>query len=293
MILEKFLREKVNDNIRSQLESGQMPWQRPWVGWGNNLGFHRNLGSKKKYFGINFILLQMSAKKHGFKSQWWGTLHDFKVFGHQIAQKPSHIKEGEWATETVFYKINNLKVEASSEIVYNADQLTCPLMACAAKPKLKVDYDLAEKVLHNAPVEVKVNEDSKAFYYYPPVDYITMPSKAAFEMGLTGLPGYYDCLSHELMHYSEQKVGFNTEYEAVRELRAEIGAAMLMQELHLPHSTNFNNFRKWSTYWLNFLSFNPNLIFRIAASAAKGADYILSFSGLNEERTNVVSENVA
>lgn len=288
MTLEEFLRKKINDNIKVKLESGQIPWQKPWVGCGNNLGFHRNLGSKNKYFGINFILLQMSAKRHGFKSKWWGTSHDFKVFGHKIS--PAHI---ECTTEIVSYKINDLKVEATSGIVYNADQLAYPLMACAAKPKLKVDYGLAEKVLHKIPVQIKINENSKAFYYYPPADYITMPSKADFEMGLTGLPGYYDCLAHELMHYSEPRVEFNTEYEAIRELRAEIGAAMLMQELNLPHSISFGNFAKWSKTWVNFMESNPNLIFRITAAAVKGVDYILSFSELNEERTNVVSENVA
>jgi len=287
------MKDRINSEIITALKNNQVPWQKPWVGWGDNLGFPRNIGSRLKYFGINFVLLQMAAKRHGFKSKWWGTAHDFKAFGYKIAERPPHVEVGCWGTVIVSYKIKELKVEAIPEIVYNADQLSVPFDACVAKAKLKVDYEFGDKVLSKVPVEVKLNEEGKALYYYPPQDYITMPSKIDFEMGINGLPAYYECLAHELMHYTETRLNFKTEYEAIRELRAEIGAAMLMQELRLPHSITLSNFRKWSEIWVNFMTNTPNLIFRLTASASRAVDYILSFSDLDEERFNEVSENVA
>lgn len=288
------MKDRINSEIITALKNNQIPWQKPWIGWGDNLGFPRNLGSRLKYFGINFVLLQTAAKRHGFKSKWWGTAQDFKAFGYEIAERPSHIEiGGGWATVVVSYKIKELKVEPTCEIVYNADQLRVPFDACVAKPKLKVDYDFGDRVLSQVPAELKVNDEGKALYYYPPQDYITMPSKVDFEMSINGLPAYYECLAHELMHYTETRLGFKTEYEAIRELRAEIGAAMLMQELRLPHSICLSNFRKWSETWVNFMTTDPNLIFRLTASASRAVDYILSFSGLEEERLDKVSENVA
>lgn len=280
------MRDRINSEIITALKNNQIPWQKPWIGWGDNLGFPRNIGSKLKYFGINFVLLQIAAKRHGFKSKWWGTAHDFKVFGYKIAERSP-------LTEVVSYKVENLKIETTSEIVYNADQLTTPFDACVAKPRLKVDYGFGEKVLSQVPVELKFNEEGKALYYYPPEDYITIPSKVDFEMGINGLPAYYECLAHELMHYTETRLNFKTEFEAIRELRAEIGAAMLMQELRLPHSISISNFRKWSEIWVNFMKDAPNLIFRLTASASRAVDYILSFSDLEEKRLDEVSENVA
>lgn len=272
MSLSELTKEAINRKIIKVLESNQMPWQKPWLGWGKNIGFHRNIGLNKKYSGINFLLLQMSAKRHGFVSKWWGTVHDFNKFGYSVKNRPLDVEAGTWATEI-----------ANNEVVYNSEQLTETFVVCNPFPKLNVDYNLGDKVLHNVPVTIEESRDGTALYYYGP-DYIAMPSKEEFMLGLGGLPGYYECLAHELMHYTEKRLGFWTDFEAIRELRADIGAAMLVQELNLPHSINFSNFRKWSTTWVNFMNKDTDLIFKITADATKAVDYILNFSNMKEER---------
>jgi antirestriction protein ArdC len=295
MNLSELTRETINRKIINVLESNQMPWQKPWCGWGKNIGFHRNVGSNRKYFGINFLLLQMSAKRHGFTSKWWGTVHDFKKFGYQVSERPPNVETGTWATEIICYAHNRYTsdIETISEVVYNSEQLTQTFEAYNPAPKLNVNYELCEKILNKVPVKLETNDSGLALYHYPPHDYITMPSQVDFMLGLTGLPGYYECLAHELIHYSETRLNFHTGYEAIRELRAEIGAAMLVQELGLPHSINFMNFRKWSTTWINFMNRDTDLIFRIAAAATKAVDFILDFSNMKEERFNELSEEAA
>lgn len=263
----------INHRIIRVLQSNLMPWQKPWMGWSKNQGFPCNIISKKKYSGINFILLQMAAKQHKLASKWWGTVNDFKSLGYTVAERPSHVEAGTWGTEIVNGE--------NTEVVYNSGQL---IEKFSVEVNMNPDYSFADRVLFNTPVRIETNDKGIAEYHYPPDNYITMPSKSFFEEGLFGLPAYYECLAHELMHYSEgrmhlkgYKLGVN-DYFAPRELRAEIGSAMLAQELNFPHSYSFYNFRKWGTSWINFINRYDDLIFEVAESASKGVESILKFS---------------
>jgi len=58
----------ITDRIIAALETGNVPWRKPWGGDGY---LARNLDSKKKYRGINAFLLTM----HGYDQPWRHHVH--------------------------------------------------------------------------------------------------------------------------------------------------------------------------------------------------------------------------
>jgi antirestriction protein ArdC len=289
------LRCGTNRRIIRALENHEIPWQKPWQGRGEGVGYPREANTRKKFFGINFLLLQMSAKEHGFVSNWWGTADYFASLGAQVKERPENVIPGSWATETVLYKEDNGHVLTMSSIVYNADQLNLLLENYPNNSTLMPNYNAAEKVLKAPKANIQHTEDSEAWYYYPPNDYIALPQKKRCESGLGGLPLYYESLAHELMHWSEARLGFeiSDSNEAIRELRADIGAAMLLEDLGLPHSISASNFRKWYLQWIKLMKQDENLIFKVSAAASLACDFILSFSSRIEPRFNMINENAA
>jgi antirestriction protein ArdC len=292
--LNALVRKNINNRIIKALEDREVPWQKPWEGSGPGVGFPRDVRTKKKFFGINFLLLQMAAKEHHFTSSWWGTTDEFTALGSNVKSRPDQVQPGCWATETVLYKNQDNRILTMSSIVYNSEQLMFLLESCQPNSKLYPSYDLAERVLHGTKAKISYNDTGEAYYFYPPYDFITFPERRAFEEGLGGLPGYYESLAHELVHWSEPRLGFDVDCdEGIRELRADIGAAMLMEELGVPHSISFSNFEKWRTRWLALLREDFNLIFKVAASATKAVDYIMGFTVKVEPRFNAIEESAA
>jgi antirestriction protein ArdC len=285
--LSNYLRQSVNRRIIKKLQANEPPWQKPWIGRGKGLGFHRNIAYKSKFFGINAILLQMAAREKRFCSNLWGTSGQFAKLGMPVKDRPDEVETGNWGTEIVFYNDNI----PSSIVVYNLEQTQCLNEGLLPNPILAPDYSLVEKVLHATSAKVEYNREGKAFYFYND-DYITIPAKEDFEIGLGGLPGYYDALAHELIHWTEPRLGFRG-IEPIIELRAEIGASLLMEELSVPNSIAYMNFNKWRNSWISLMESDPAFIFRIAASACRAVDYILTFSLRSEKRFNQIDENAA
>src|SRR5260370_33024163 len=84
----------VTDKIINLLESGVVPWRRPWT----STGLPGTLVSKKPYRGVNVFLL--SASK--YVSPFWLTMRQANELG-------GHIRKGEESTAIVFWKIDEAK----------------------------------------------------------------------------------------------------------------------------------------------------------------------------------------
>src|SRR5208282_1327399 len=82
----------VTEKIINLLESGVVPWRRPWT----STGLPRNLVSKKPYRGVNVFLL--SASK--YVSPFWLTMRQANELG-------GHVRKGEESTIVVFWKIED------------------------------------------------------------------------------------------------------------------------------------------------------------------------------------------
>jgi antirestriction protein ArdC len=103
MANQKQVRETITNQIIAALESGDTPpWRRPWR-VGPNAGSPANVVSRKAYRGINPILLDMAAARHGMSSRWWATFNQWKQMGGRVMPRPSHVPPGRWGTTIVFW----------------------------------------------------------------------------------------------------------------------------------------------------------------------------------------------
>src|SRR5277367_3628861 len=82
----------VTEKIINLLESGVVPWRKPWT----SIGLPRNLVSKKPYRGVNVFLL--SASK--YVSPFWLTFRQANELG-------GHVHKGEESTIVVFRKVED------------------------------------------------------------------------------------------------------------------------------------------------------------------------------------------
>ena len=83
--------EIITARIITQLESGTVPWHKPW-----NVGTHggpQNLISKKEYRGVNVFLLSCMP----YSLPYW-------VSYKQAQQLGGHVRKGEKSTPVVFWK---------------------------------------------------------------------------------------------------------------------------------------------------------------------------------------------
>lgn len=272
-------RKQVNEKIIAAFKKEIIPWN-------NNLGVHINLLYKEKYNGVNPLLLMLSAMKHGFKSNWWGSASEIKSYG-------LHLKPNVKGTNIVVYKKSIFGTGLHEEAVYNLEQIE----GNWSIPKRTPRYNDMERLIKTTNVRFEVVEEKVAYYHYPPKDYIQIPPKEMFLRGTGGTDGYYETIAHELMHWTEGKLGWvndaNKYSRAIRELRAEMGGAMLMTELGIPYSPTMLNFRMFVDDWIRDMREDPTWLFRAAVSACCAVDCLLALIDANIKRFNYIEERVA
>ena len=100
------IRDEVTARIVQALESNLLPWRRPWrtAANGSQPGRHSNVSSRKPYQGVNPLLFELHALRHGFQSRWWGTFPMWKSLGCNIEKAPPDIEEGGWGAKVVFWR---------------------------------------------------------------------------------------------------------------------------------------------------------------------------------------------
>lgn len=280
------IRTSITQTIIDALASGNLPpWRKPWANDPNAPGLHTSLSTGNPYRGINQLLCQVAAMKHGFKSKWWGT---FK----QIQFNGASVRKGQKATKIILWKpISRKRTDENGQetddnflmmrefSVFNAEQTTglVQFRIGYAKPQDSADerYEHADTVIESTGVDIR--HGGNRAYYSIDGDFIQMPFCHQF-----GTPeAYYETAFHELCHHSERRVGLDrNEPEsgyAFFELVAEIGSCFLMGELGLPTTDNLENHASYLQSWMKGME-DPKFIFRAAAQASKAADFILSFS---------------
>lgn len=280
------IRTTITQTIIDALASGTLPpWRKPWANDPNAPGLHTSLSTGNPYRGINQLILQVAAMKHGFKSKWWGT---FK----QVQFNGASVRKGQKATKVVLWKpISRKRMDENGDetddsflvmlefSIFNAEQTTGleQFRVGYAKSETSPDerYEHADAVIEATDADVR-HGGNRAFYSLDG-DYIQMPFRHQFNSS----EAYYETALHELCHWSEKRVGLDRNQPensyAFFELVAEIGSCFLMGELGLPTTDNLDNHAAYLKSWLKGME-DPKFIFRAAAQASKAADFILSFS---------------
>ena len=97
------LRQQITNQIIEALKSGTPPWRRPWCSH-HNSGHPVNVVSRRPYSGVNPLILQIAARRHGLRSKFWGTFNQWKALGGKVKPRPADVPPGRWGTSIVFFK---------------------------------------------------------------------------------------------------------------------------------------------------------------------------------------------
>lgn len=263
------IHKAITARIIKAIEQGQVPpWRKPWRPDLENSGFPCNVLGKP-FTGINALLLNMASSANELNSRFWNTQSAWETFGGRI------IGDG----TLIFRNVD----QCSLLTVFNADEVsggeTDRFQSRRLRTPVAADYSLADRLIAASGATIHHRLGMEAAYYFPPADYIVFPLRQQFLTGPGGLRGYYDSLFHELVHYSEPRLGWDCSDNCVRELRSEIAAPFLASQLGIPVLCEMHklaNHGKHLPRWIKAMENDPHLIFQVAADASKAVDYLLS-----------------
>jgi len=270
--------QEVTDRIIKELETGVIPWVKPWRA---DSSADKNLISKENYKGINRLLLGMSSMSNGFNSPVWATYQQWQSKGVQV-------KKGEKGTQIVFFK--PVKTETvndqgetetggynvlKSYFVFNASQTDIEVIPSAETDTTPFN-PIPECEARIVKTGAIINHGGDSAFYHRESDKIQLPNKNTF----LSEAHYYATAFHELTHWAgaahrlDRVKGkrFGDPAYAFEELVAEIGAAYLCADHkiqgELCHAAYIES-------WLKALRDDNRAIFKAAALAQKASEYIM------------------
>ena len=278
----------ITDRIIGLLESGVVPWRKPWK---TNGGFPRNLISGKAYRGVNIWLLHAM----NYESPLWLTYK-------QAAELGGNVKRGEKACPVVFWKKWEKENKQTGEkeffplmrfyYVFNVAQCeNIPADRLPAVPETTpdalpaaFDVSLAESIVTGYKNPPAVKHGMAKAYYSPGGDYVGMPDNGKFVS-----PGYYYAtLFHELAHSTGHvsrlnrpgimdNAGMGSPAYAREELTAEMTSAFLCGAAGIADTGGLiENSAAYVASWLQALRNDKKLVVQAAGLAQRASDYILN-----------------
>ena len=266
----------VTDRIISALETGTIPWRKPW-----NSSMPMNVASKKAYRGINTMLLGLA----GYSSPYWGTYKQWIALGGQV-------RKGEKSTPIVFWKflqVEDKKTKKDKKVpllryynVFNCDQIDFMEGFSAPSNGDKLEFspiEACEAIIAGYTNKPNVETGDKACYI-PLLDSIKMPSKESFH----SIPEWYSTLFHEFTHSTGhtsrlnrdgimQFDEFGSDRYSKEELIAELGSAFICFETGIGEYT-LTNSEAYIAGWLKVLKGDKKLVTMASASAQKAVDHM-------------------
>jgi antirestriction protein ArdC len=293
------IRAEITSEIVAALEQGLVPWRKPWT-IDRASGRHANAVSKNAYSGINPLILELHALRHGLTSRYWANFNQWKQLNFRIKARPAHVKSGQWAARIVFYKpfIKTVQDEDGDETerqfrvmrtynLFNADQVEgdgIERFQVQRSTDKRPDFQPAEELIQatGAVIEHGGNEACYAnpmpadtFPHHTSGDFIRLPLRQQFP----NLGAYYETAFHELAHWSEPRQGMpqkDRDY-AFCELIAEMSACFLATELSVPQGEPLQNHAAYVQSWLKCMKGDTAFVFKASTQASKTTDYLLSY----------------
>jgi len=265
------LQEQVNETIIKSLEQGGVPWR-------SDHGFPRNILSRRRFGGIEAILLMLAGQRQRFTSCWWGTRQEWDTLGGKV-------KDGQ-GTEIVVGNGQCFKTAT----VWNLNQIDGDFPV-SRRISPRVDYALVERVIAGTKADIRFTDEKIAEYHFPGTDpngdgdYVRICRREHFERGPGGWPSFYHTLSHELSHFSEVRLDWHGPQD-VQELRAEMASDFFTTEFLIPNYPYQcrRNLHHYLAVWTNEMRREPSMIFKVARDAAQAVDFILGFTFKVEPR---------
>lgn len=268
--------EDVTSKILAAMESGSLPWVRPWSG-GN--GMPRNATTQRPYSGCNVPLLWLAQATKGYASDNWLTYKQAQSVGAQV-------RKGERGTMIVYastFEKENAEGEKQripflkAFSVFNVEQ-------CDNAEHLKTPGRAVNTEQRNAGADaflaatgaVISHGGDRAFYAFSE-DRIQLPGWEHFKSAT----GYYETALHELVHWTGHAKRCNREFGkrfgdqayAAEELVAELGAAFLCAEYGFDAVTQH---AAYVQQWIKLLKSDSRAFVTAASKASQAHDWLRS-----------------
>ena len=270
---------EITNRIVSEMESGLIPWQKPWVASGGCVSY----ATGKPYSLLNQMLLGRPGEYATFK---------------QIQAAGGYVKKGQKASMVVFWKWIEQEDEETGEKkeipflryynVFHIDQ--CEGLKARHAESLPQTANADQKAeaiicdyLKTSGVKLNHEQGDRAFYR-PSDDSITLPLLAQFKETAE----YYSTTFHEMIHSTghmsrlnrlEKTAFFGTEAYSKEELVAEIGASALVNVAGLETANSFRNNTAYVQNWLTVLKNDKRFIVSASGKAEKAVNLILGVAG--------------
>lgn len=276
----------VTDRIIAELKKGNIPWKKPWTGIRSG-AYSRSTG--KPYSILNQMLLMKPGEYLTYK---------------QAQAAGGTIKKGEKSQIVVFWKPLEVTKEnddgsSTKEMipilkyynVFHIDQCEGVKPRFAQEDFRPVNpITEAEAVLSGYSERsgcIIRNERQDRAFYRPSSDCIVLPLHEQFPQ----IAEYYSTAFHEVTHSTghasrlnrlNTSAFFGSEDYSKEELIAEMGAAIMMNELGVETPDTFRNSAGYIQGWLKALKDDSRLIVSAAGKAEKAVRFILN---LEDEQT--------
>lgn len=278
------LYQRVTDHVIAQLETGIVPWVRPWRYQKTSGIMPQNAATGRPYTGINILILWAAREALGYTANGWMTFNQANAEG-------AVVRKGEKGTGIVFMKplrITEPKAEEDKTIrmlrtyyVFNTDQIDGLPIAGPTIVKPPPEGHVADFIKR---IGADVQFGGNQACYVPSLDFISLPFPHQFKSEAS----YYATSLHEHGHWSGAKSRldrdltgrFGTQSYGAEELVAELTAAFLCAHLdiegELRHADYIGN-------WLKLLKSDERAIFTAAAKASQAATYLRQQAGETKE----------
>jgi hypothetical protein len=298
--------QSIVDTLVARMESGDLPWHKPWANMGGVLPV--NVNTNREYGGVfNPLILMMASTAHGGDNRWSG-------FG-QWSKAGNSVRKGEHGVSIYFPNFvcatcgceappwfkacknkHNLTLAGArsvrgfqSCVVFNNQQTVKPLPTVEV-PEVDpcVGYMAAGDACRATGAKFIYGGNTAS--YNKVTDVINMPIPGAFK----DLSGYWATMMHEHMHWTGAASRLNREgitmsgffgsdTYAFEELVAEMGAAFLCMRLGVKHDNLMDNHAAYMQSWVKGLKEDPKALMKAASLASKGMNYILKADASESE----------
>ena len=273
----------VTARIIEKLESGVIPWEKPWTG--GNGAWSRATG--KNYSLINQFLLpkgeyatltQINAE--GGKVNRGAKARQVWMFYYKMVEETDE-ESGEvkrkYLPRQRYERVFNIAEDTNLEVKYNKDIEPSGVEPLDALEAVKMDY------LNRSGVGY-TEERSNSAYYSPLIDAVVVPEKEQF----TNVAEFYSTVFHELAHstghssrlnrFDGTAVRFGSDDYSREELCAELTACAVLANMGVETSSSFRNNAGYIQGWSKALKEDTKAIIKASAKAEAAYNLIMNIA---------------
>lgn len=294
--------QMVTDRIVALMESGIIPWARPWSGTNAvNGAWSRRDG--RSYSFVNQMLLGDPDKHYSSWEELQADIRGEWLTFKQALDLGGNVRKGEKGRKIVFFKVNERKTGKQDE---NGEEIVERFPILKAYTVFRVDQcegieqkwytqdaeslpDIAQDMtaegviadyIRREGVTMNHVEGNRA-YYSPALDTVVLPLRNQFK----STEEYYSTAMHELAHSTGHEsrlnrlsgvAAFGDDSYSTEELTAEICSASIMATLGLDTAGTLRNSAAYVQSWLKALKNDKKMIVVASARAEKALQLLLN-----------------